>query len=134
MKKALTLGLLTPFLFAACSNVNTKLVQNDPSAELCLVEKEEGFELIVFYSCQSDGLELLKAECSTEVADTSLEVTSTFEYEVHEITRGVCRQYQVTCPLPTIPDGDYTIHHGDSQRTLSLPSDSNLDCENYAEL
>lgn len=133
MKKFLLAGLFIPFLFSACSNANTKLIQDDPDAELCLLEKDSGFELLVFYTCQSDGLELLEAECSVDVTDNLLEATSSFEYEVHEIARGACRQYQVTCPLPALPDGEYTIIHGDSQRTFGIPSDTNLDCETYAD-
>lgn len=133
MKNRLILAIILILSLVGCANVDKQILEDDPATKLCLLEREEGHELVIFYTCQSDAKELVEANCSVDVIDNTLEVTSSFEYEVGEVARGLCHRHQITCPVSSLPDGEYILHHGESEHNFTLPSDTNLDCASYEE-
>ena len=120
---------------------SVQIVEEKPSALFCFIDKEDSenesvgpetsLELLVLDPCYSPGLELIDALCTVDVVGQVINVTSTFEYlQVSEFAASVCRQEYTRCGAASLPslDGEYTLVHGDVERSIEFPSDSNLDC------
>ena len=122
--------------------------ENDSDAKLCIVEKGDydsltadtvaldetsEMEMVVGLFLLSYGGrgEILEQSCSVELDGETLTVESRIAFGPSTPSSGdsvVNDERFMVCDLPALSPGEYEVHHGESTYTLTIPSDSNLDC------
>ncbi len=150
----ISLLCLAIFLFTACGEVVTgtptsaQIYENDETAKLCLVESGEYEDsvtdevilpedaplemmIIVDLIGSADRGPLIEESCSVELDDTTLVVNSLIEFDRGTQT-GTDSAFLDTrlifCEAPSLSAGDYDVVHGENSYTLTIPSETSLDC------
>lgn len=100
---------------------DTESQELEPSAQLALFVAEE---------CYDMSRDPSWASCSVSVDDREITIRSTFSYlPTGEDAPDVCGSIITSCDVSALPEGTYIVSHGSSQRTLTIPSEENLDCD-----
>ena len=122
--------------------------ENDSDAELCVVERGDydsltaesvsldetsELEMVVglFLLSHAGQGPLLEQYCSVELNDDTLIVESRIAFGPSTPSQGdstVNDERFMACDVPSLATGTYQVVHGDSTYTLTIPSETNLDC------
>lgn len=137
LKRALSIVLALSAV-GCWQSESVEILENSPRVKFCFFDQEDSenesvgpdtsIELIVLEPCFPANRELVDAGCTVDVVDNKINVTSAFEYlHLSDFAPAVCRVGYARCEATSL-DGQYTLVHGDVERSVAFPSDSNLDC------
>ncbi|MEZ4445410.1 MAG: hypothetical protein R3B72_40425 [Polyangiaceae bacterium] len=119
----LVLGLVIMALGGGCGADDT-IVDNEGSAKLCLQQDNSVVISAWFEECRS-CTHIERAECSLTVDGSTIVVSSSSE-RIRQEEEGVacntgCREQFVACGEVSLPDGQYTVTHGDESYSITVP-------------
>ena len=130
---------------------SARIYEDDSRAKLCLVERsqradaaseelilpeETPLEMILALEMigSSDRGPLIHESCSVELDGETLVVSSVVEFDRGTRSGGdsVFLDNRILyCDAPALEAGEYEVVHGESTYTLTVPSESNLDCGDH---
>lgn len=91
------------------------------------IEADEPTQIgVLIRSCSSTCIEELETSCSYEydASNSTISVTSQASWrpEAVDVCNNACLVIDATCEGPTLPEGEYTVVHGENEQTLTVPS------------